>query len=227
MSELAAWYAAGRSKDDPPFISNYAGGSERGTKLNKEHGQLAFEVWDEAQLKDSTVRDHLKKKIQPVLDALLKPGQTWPLKGHTVDAKGNERTLPGGWFYNLAYTHKEVDMDWGLGRRAGVDKMGAAILATHCLEDIWSECVALYTKVSNDGAGESGKKAYKILAALVQGRTHASMDLITEYSKSSIQLRASPYTTRHTCDDVSILKAAIQFDSVINCDLARSHCIVQ
>jgi hypothetical protein len=149
---------------------------------------MTFEVFDVVVTAD-TVGEHLKKRIQPILQTFLKKGQTWPLKRTTVDSKGNERTLSGGWFYQIAYTHKEVNMDWGLARRAGVDKMGAALLGVHNLDEIWPECVALYSKVSSEGGGESGKKAYKVLAALVQGRTHATMEIITKTNAPMLILK--------------------------------------
>ena len=179
---IEAWQDAGRDPKNPPFITVFAGGSEKGTLLAKEHAQMTYEVWYDATVTEATVHSHLKKVIQPILDGIISgvEGAHWPLTAKKVDKKGNVRTKVGGWFYQLAYTHKEIDMDWGFVRRVSVDTAGAAALDVFCVDDIWSEVVALFTKTAVGQTGDSGKKAYKILAAIVQGRTHAAMEIITK-----------------------------------------------
>jgi hypothetical protein len=191
---IKKWEADGCDAESPPYISCFAGGSEKGTKLAKEHLQLTFEAWDLASIKIDAVRKHLKDFIMPILDSVTATsghdGVTWgPLKASEVDKKGNERKKAGCWFYCLAYTHKEIDMDWGFVRRTSVGPEGAAALSTHCLNDIWSECVALYSKIAVEGRGESGKKAYKLLAAIVQGRSHAAMEIITKTNAPMVLLK--------------------------------------
>lgn len=55
----------------PPSISNYAKGCEEGQHKGKVHMQGTVEFWDKEGISDQTVRNHLREKLEPVLNSLI------------------------------------------------------------------------------------------------------------------------------------------------------------
>ena len=82
----------------------------------------------------------------------------------------------GGRMYQFVYTHKDLGLDHGKARRGGLDAEGCAALGLECCfstQETWDDAVAVYSKYASNSKGAAGKKEWKNLAAIVQGRSHA------------------------------------------------------
>ena len=117
--------------------------------------------------------------------------ETWPvaLKMHP---KGVGVRAKGGCMYQFVYTHKDLGLDHGKARRGGLDAEGCKALGVECCfssQETWDEAVAVYSKYATNSKGAAAKKEWKNLAAIVQGRSHAAVQILDKTNAVALMIK--------------------------------------